>query len=121
MTTGEDREAEHGRILLDRRLDDLRHRPADAAVDHLEAGLASPGALRATRETRGALALAPPAPGGADHAEGLGGCRRVELEESAGRAGERGRGQPLGPAVAADDHDLAPVDARQALGRAAHQ
>src|SRR5213596_893117 len=40
MPTGEDREAEHGRILLDRRLDDLRHRPADAAVDHLEAGLA---------------------------------------------------------------------------------
>src|SRR6266446_3856301 len=40
MRTGEDREAEHGRILLDRRLDDLRHRPADAAVDHLEAGLA---------------------------------------------------------------------------------
>src|SRR5437763_4132784 len=40
MRTGEDREAEHGRILLDRPLDDLRHRPADAAVDHLEAGLA---------------------------------------------------------------------------------
>src|SRR3989442_8476364 len=40
MRTGEHREAEHGRILLDRRLDDLRHRPADAAVDHLEAGLA---------------------------------------------------------------------------------
>src|SRR5436190_18759226 len=40
MPTGEDRAAEHGRILLGRRLDDLRHRPADTAVDHLEAGLA---------------------------------------------------------------------------------
>src|SRR5213593_4286582 len=212
VRAGEDREAEHGRILLDRRLDDLRHRPADTAVDHLEAGLAGrdrdhlravrvavepgladddpgttpvpgaprsharphrldaraleaealaldagrravlaehlaqrigplagrdpgaragdrgghqvlarPGGLVEAPESRVDLALAPPALGGAHHLEGLGGRRGVELEEPAVRAGEQGRGQPLGPAVAADDHELALVDVRQALGLAAHQ
>src|SRR5206468_8346944 len=36
----EDGQAEHARVLLHRRADDLRDRPADAAVDHLEAGVA---------------------------------------------------------------------------------
>src|SRR5437660_263895 len=83
--------------------------------------LARPGGLAQAPEGRVDLALAPPALGGAHHLERLGGRRGVEPEEPAVRAHNQRRGQPLRPPVAADDHDLAPVDARQALGLAVHQ
>src|SRR5207249_3434462 len=78
--------------------------------------LARPGGLPQAPESRVDLALAPPALGGAHHLERLGGRRGVKPEEPAVRARHQPRGQPLRPPIAADDHDLAPVDARQALG-----
>ena len=67
------------------------------------------------------VGLAPPALRRAQHVQRLG-CRdRVELEEATVLAGEQGRRQTVGPAVAADDHHLALVDARQALRLAAHE